>query len=116
MTSASPWAGRRLHFVGIGGAGMSGLALVAKELGAEVTGSDRAESSYSERLRAAGIEPSIGHDAANVPEAAEVVVSSAIPETNPELARAREAGPGGLHRRHLLAGAGRLERSIAGAR
>ncbi|HLM50470.1 MAG TPA: Mur ligase domain-containing protein, partial [Solirubrobacteraceae bacterium] len=48
-----PWAGRRLHFVGIGGAGMSGLALVARALGAEVTGSDRAESSYTERLRAA---------------------------------------------------------------
>ena len=50
-------AGRSLHFVGIGGAGMSGLALVARALGAEVTGSDRAESPYSERLRAAGIEP-----------------------------------------------------------
>ena len=60
--------GRRLHFVGIGGAGMSGLALVARALGAEVSGSDRAESSYTERLRAAGIEPAIGHDAANLPE------------------------------------------------
>ena len=44
--------GRRLHFIGIGGAGMSGLALVWRALGAEVTGSDRAESSYVERLRA----------------------------------------------------------------
>ena len=49
------WAGRRLHFIGIGGAGMSGLALVARALGASVTGSDRASSSYSERLVAAGI-------------------------------------------------------------
>src|SRR5437588_327271 len=52
--SASDWAGRRLHFIGIGGAGMSGLALVARELGAVVSGSDRAESSYSERLRTTG--------------------------------------------------------------
>ena len=66
MTDA-PFAGRKLHFVGIGGAGMSGLAIVSKALGAEVTGSDRAESSYTARLREHGIEPSIGHDAANVP-------------------------------------------------
>src|SRR6476660_3104614 len=105
--------GRRLHFIAIGGAGMSGLALVAKELGAEVTGSDRAESSYSERLRAAGIEPSIGHDAANVPEGAEVVVSTAIPETNPELVRAREAGLRVVHRGDLLAEKAALKRSIA---
>ena len=83
----APFAGRALHFIGIGGAGMSGLALVAQQLGAAVTGSDQAESSYCERLRAAGIEPVIGHDASNVPEGAEVVVSTAIPEDNPELAR-----------------------------
>ena len=60
-----------LHFVGIGGAGMSGLALVARELGATVTGSDRSgDSSYAARLRAAGIEPHEGHDAANVPAGA----------------------------------------------
>ena len=69
--------GRRLHFVGIGGAGMSGLALVARALGADVSGSDRAESSYVERLRAAGIEPAIGHDASNLPDGAEVVVLEA---------------------------------------
>src|SRR5213075_2144537 len=76
------WAGRRLHFVGIGGAGMSGLALVARALGAEVSGSDRAESSYMDPLRAEGIEPAIGHDAANVPDGAEVVVSTAIARDN----------------------------------
>src|SRR3954449_8294664 len=90
--------GRRLHFIGIGGAGMSGLALVARALGAEVSGSDRSESSYVERLRAAGIEPAIGHDAANLPEGAEVVVSTAIGEDNPELALARAAGVGPGHR------------------
>jgi UDP-N-acetylmuramate--alanine ligase len=77
--------GRRLWFVGIGGAGMSGLALVAREWGAEVAGSDRARSSYVERLEAAGIPVAIGHDAANVPEGAEVVVSSAIAPDNPEV-------------------------------
>ena len=99
----SDWAFRRLHFVGVGGAGMSGLALVCAELGASVTGSDRADSSYMERLRAAGLEPVVGHDAANLPEGAEVVVSTAIGEDNPELALARERGVEPIHRGALLA-------------
>ncbi|HYA09936.1 MAG TPA: Mur ligase domain-containing protein [Gaiellaceae bacterium] len=78
--------GRRFWFVGIGGAGMSALALVAREWGAEVRGSDRARSSYVERLEAAGVPVAIGHDAANVPDGAEVIVSSAIAPDNPELA------------------------------
>src|SRR5436190_23158020 len=65
---------------------MSGLALVAREWGAEVAGSDRARSSYVDRLEAAGIPVAIGHDAANVPEGAEVIVSSAIGPDNPEVA------------------------------
>src|SRR4051794_894111 len=109
----TPWSGRRLHFVGIAGAGMSGLALVAKQLGAEISGSDRAESSYSARLQAAGIEPAIGHAAANVPDGADVVVSTAIPESNPELARARELGLRVSHRGDLLAEVAGLKRSIA---
>ena len=109
----TPWGDRRLHFVGIGGAGMSGLALVAKQLGAQVTGSDRSESSYSARLQAAGIEPAIGHAAENVPDGADVVVSTAIPESNPELARARELGLRVLHRGDLLAEVAALKRSIA---
>jgi UDP-N-acetylmuramate--alanine ligase len=99
----SGWASRRLHFVGVGGAGMSGLALVCAELGATVTGSDRADSSYMERLRVAGLEPFVGHDAANLPEGAEVVVSTAIGEDNPELALAREHGVEPIHRGALLA-------------
>ena len=83
-----PLAGRRLWFVGIGGAGMSALALVAKEWGAEVSGSDRARSSYVDRLEAAGIEVALGHDASNVPDGAEVIVSSAIAPDNPEVSRA----------------------------
>ena len=72
---------------------MSGLALVARQLGAEVTGSDRSESSYIERLRAAGLEPSIGHDAEQVPEDAEVVISTAIDEDEPRARPGARAGP-----------------------
>jgi len=99
----SDWASRRLHFIGIGGAGMSGLALVCAGLGASVTGSDRGDSSYMERLRAAGLDPVVGHDAANLPEGAEVVVSTAIGAENPELALARERGIEPIHRGALLA-------------
>jgi UDP-N-acetylmuramate--alanine ligase len=84
-----PLEGRRFWFVGIGGAGMSALALVAHAWGAEVGGSDRERSSYVERLEAAGIPVTIGHDGAQVPEGAEVIVSSAIAPGNPEVTRAR---------------------------
>src|SRR6478672_10484756 len=97
------WPDRKLHFIAIGGAGMSGLALVCDRLGARVTGSDRAESSYLERLRAAGLEPRLGHDADAVPPDAEVVVSTAVGDDNPELARARELGLRVIHRGQLLA-------------
>jgi UDP-N-acetylmuramate--alanine ligase len=110
VSSSEDWHGRRLHFVGIGGAGMSGIALVAHALGAEVTGSDRAESSYTQRLRERGIEPIIGHDAANVPTGAEVVFSSAVPAENPERAA---AGGRELHRADLLAQIAALRRCLA---
>jgi len=97
------WAGRRLHFIGIGGAGMSGLAAVAHRLGAEVSGSDRSDSSYLDRLRAEGIHPVVGHSPANLPDGAEVVISTAIWEDNPELALARERGQRVIHRSELLA-------------
>jgi UDP-N-acetylmuramate--alanine ligase len=92
---------------------MSGLALVAVALGAEVSGSDRAESSYLDRVRAAGIEPAIGHDAANLPDGADVVVSTAIAADNPELARARASGARELHRGDLLAEIAALKRCLA---
>jgi len=113
MTRVPSWAGRRLHFVGIGGAGMSGLALVAAALGAEVTGSDRAESPTLARLREAGCRPVVGHDAAHVPDAAEVVYSTAVPAENPERAVARERGQQELHRADLLAEITALRRCIA---
>jgi UDP-N-acetylmuramate--alanine ligase len=103
MPDKHDWAGRRLHFIGIGGAGMSGLALVCARLGATITGSDRSDSSYMERLRQAGLDPVVGHDAANLPDGAEVVVSTAIGDDNPELALARERGVEPIHRGALLA-------------
>ncbi|MGN6189880.1 MAG: UDP-N-acetylmuramate--L-alanine ligase [Conexibacter sp.] len=108
-----PWAGRRLHLIGIGGAGMSGLALVARALGAEVGGSDRAESPTLDRLRDAGCTVVVGHGAANVPFDAEVVYSTAVPPDNPERAVARERGQRELHRADLLAEITALRRCIA---
>jgi UDP-N-acetylmuramate--alanine ligase len=104
------WSGRRLHFVGIGGAGMSGLALIAQALGASVTGSDRSESSYTARLREHGINPTLGHAAENVPPGAEVVYSTAVPPSNPER---QVAGAHELHRADLLAEIAALRRCLA---
>lgn len=101
--SRERWEGRKLHFIAIGGAGMSGLALVAHRLGATVTGSDQAESAYLERLRSAGLFPVVGHDEKLVPADAEVVLSTAVGPDNPELARARARGQAELHRGELLA-------------
>ena len=110
----SAWNGRRLHFVGIAGAGLSAYALAAKALGAHVTGSDRAESPYLARVREAGIAPSIGHDAANLPagEDAELVVSTAIPQGNPEIAAAAERGLKVFSRAEFLAELTREKRTI----
>jgi UDP-N-acetylmuramate--alanine ligase len=108
-TGEIPWSGRALHFVGIGGVGMSGLALIAHRLGASVSGSDRAQTPYMAALRELGIEPSIGHRAENVPPGAELVYSSAIAPDNPE----RGGGARELHRADLLAEITRLRRCIA---
>jgi UDP-N-acetylmuramate--alanine ligase len=109
----APFAGRSLHFIGIGGAGMSGLALVSRSLGARVSGSDQADSPVLARLREAGIEAVVGHDAANLPAGAEVVLSTAIPQDNPELSAARAAGAVQLHRADLLGELSRMKRTIA---
>jgi UDP-N-acetylmuramate--alanine ligase len=110
-----PWAGRRLHFCAIGGASMSGLAVIAHRLGAAVSGSDRAESPYLRDVRSAGIEPIVGeHAADHVPAGAEVVYSSAVDAGNPERVAARSAGGGGeLHRAELLAQITARKRLIA---
>src|SRR3954454_4009426 len=113
--SERPWTGRRLHFVGIGGAGMSGWARVSAQLGAEVSGSDRAESPALERLRAAGIDARAGHAAANLPPGDDVtvVLSTAVPPDNPERLAALERGLPVLKREDLLAELTALRRVIA---
>ena len=75
-----------IHFVGIGGIGMSGIAEVMHQLGYKVQGSDVAESSVVEKLRKAGIAVTIGHSPDNLGEAAVVVCASAIKDSNPPIA------------------------------
>ena len=79
----------RIHMIGIGGAGMSGIAEVLHGQGHRITGSDLKESPYTRRLQDAGIEVHIGHAARQVGDAEQVVISTAIPSTNPELLEAR---------------------------
>jgi UDP-N-acetylmuramate--alanine ligase len=115
MADERPWAGRRLHLIGLGGAGMSGYARVATQLGAVVSGSDRADSPGLRALEALGVTVHVGHDAGNVPagEGVEVVHSTAIPLENPERAAARERGLPDLPRAELLAQLSALKRTIA---
>jgi UDP-N-acetylmuramate--alanine ligase len=113
---SGPWSGRRLHFVGVGGAGMSGYARAAAALGARLSGSDGADSPYLEGLRADGVLAAcVGHDAANVPAGAdvEVIYSSAVPAANPERLAARERGLRERPRAELLAELTALKRTIA---
>ncbi len=94
---------RRVHFVGIGGAGMSGIAELMANLGYEVAGSDQRESDVTRRLRGLGIETFAGHRAEQVVGADAVVVSSAIEESNPEIQRARAARIPIVRRAEMLA-------------
>ncbi|HEY5197440.1 MAG TPA: UDP-N-acetylmuramate--L-alanine ligase [Solirubrobacteraceae bacterium] len=113
--SRLPWAGRRLHIVGVGGAGMSAYARAAARLGASVTGSDQAESPFAEGLRADGVlDAMIGHDPGNLPDAAglEVFFSSAIEPDNVELVAARGRGLSVAPRADLLGELSRLRRTI----
>tara|TARA_R110002124_G_scaffold48028_3_gene142214 strand:- start:10964 stop:12373 length:1410 start_codon:yes stop_codon:yes gene_type:complete len=102
-----------IHFVGIGGIGMSGIAEVLHNLGYTVQGSDMAESPNVLRLRDKGIMVQIGHDGAHVDHAAVVVVSSAIKRDNPELKSAREHRLPVVRRAEMLAELMRLKSSIA---
>ncbi len=97
-----------LHFIGIGGVGMSGIARVAHDQGIVVSGSDIKESRYTKQLEDAGIAVSIGHDADNVPEGdPAVVISTAIIDNNPELVEARRRNLRIYHRAEVLARLGR---------
>ncbi|MFD5101563.1 UDP-N-acetylmuramate--L-alanine ligase [Streptomyces albidochromogenes] len=104
MAPGLPTAMDRPHFIGIGGAGMSGIAKILAQRGARVAGSDSRESATAESLRALGATVHIGHAAAHLADDSTcVVVSSAIRDDNPELVRAAELGVPVVHRSDALA-------------
>ena len=102
-----------IHFVGIGGIGMSGIAEVMHKLGYKVQGSDIAENYVVEKLRKTGIPVSIGHSAGNLGDAAVIVCSSAIKENNPEIAAAVERRLPRVRRAEMLAELMRMQKTIA---
>jgi len=102
-----------IHFVGIGGIGMSGIAEVMHQLGYKVQGSDVAESYVVEKLRKAGIPVAIGHSADNLGDAAVVVCSSAIKEGNPEIEAAAERRLPRVRRAEMLAELMRMQKTVA---
>jgi UDP-N-acetylmuramate--alanine ligase len=103
---------RRLHMIGIGGAGMSALAIVAYAWGADVSGCDREGSEYSRRLRRFGLDVREGHDRGHLEPGMEVVVSSAVPDELDEVAAAGELGLRVIGRGELLAELVAQRRSI----
>ncbi len=109
----SPARVEQIHFVGIGGTGMSGLAEVALSMGYRVTGSDLSRNDVTERLESLGARVFAGHEASNVDGADLVVISSAIRPSNPERRRARSQGIALLKRGEMLAEIMRLKTGIA---
>ena len=104
---------RRIHFVGIGGAGMSGIAEVLHNLGYEVSGSDLKENAVTRRLSGLGLKVFIGHAAANVVACDVVVISTAVPSDNPEVLAARESRIPVVPRAEMLAELMRFRHGIA---
>ncbi|MEX2662668.1 MAG: UDP-N-acetylmuramate--L-alanine ligase, partial [Vicinamibacterales bacterium] len=104
---------RRIHFVGIGGIGMSGIAELLANLGYDVSGSDAKRSELTDRLETLGVRIAAGHDGANVGSADVVVVSSAIGSDNPEVAAARARHVPVIPRAEMLAELMRLRYGIA---
>ena len=107
-------APRAVHVVGVGGAGMSAIAIVLARMGHTVSGSDLKGSSRTERLRLLGVDVRIGHDAANLPEQVDaVVVSTAIPATNPEVVAADARAVPVLRRAEILRAIVATKRGLA---
>ena len=102
-----------IHFVGIGGIGMSGIAEVMHNLGYQVQGSDIAENANVDRLRTLGIRIEVGHRPENLGDARVIVISSAVKADNPEVAAARKAMMPVVHRAEMLAELMRLKWAIA---
>ena len=104
----------RIHFVGVGGVGMSGIARIAADFGMKVSGSDAVASAYTDQLEDHGVQVFIGQKAENVsPDCDVVVASTAIPDTNPEMVAAREMGIPVWHRARMLAELGRGKKTLA---
>ncbi|MCZ4496233.1 MAG: UDP-N-acetylmuramate/alanine ligase, partial [Thermoleophilia bacterium] len=112
VDAARPLDGRRIHFVGAGGAGVSALAQICTAWGADVDGCDQADSEYARLVRSAGVPVAIGHDPAHVVAGMDVVVSSALPTDHPELVAARELGCRVVLRGELLGELTRLRDSV----
>ena len=104
---------RRIHVVGIGGAGMSAIATVLHAMGHTVTGSDLNPSAGLDRLRALGLEVVVGHRPENVGQAEVVTISTAVPAGNPEVVAARERGLAVLSRSDVLAAIAATRRTMA---
>ena len=104
---------KRIHFVGVGGAGMSGIAEVLANLGFGVSGSDLHESATTRRLETLGVKVHIGHDAGNVDRADAVVISTAVSGDNPEVIAARGRDIPVVPRAQMLAELMRLKQGIA---
>lgn len=104
---------KSIHFIGIGGIGMSGIAEVLHNLGYKVTGSDAGENQNTQRLNNLGVKTMVGHNADNVNDCLVIVVSSAIKPTNPEVVRAHELRIPVIQRAEMLAELMRLKRSVA---
>jgi UDP-N-acetylmuramate--alanine ligase len=105
---------QHIHFIGIGGSGMSGIAEVLLNMGYKVTGSDLKISEATRRLKRLGAKVALGHAANNLPEATNVVVvSNAVPDTNPEIAAARERNLPVIARAQMLNDLMRLKQGVA---
>ena len=104
---------KHVHFVGIGGVGMCGIAEVLHNLEFNVSGSDNAENANTKRLAGLGIRVTLGHDAAHIAGADVVVISSAVKSTNPEVQAARAAKIPVIPRAEMLAELMRLQHGIA---
>ena len=104
---------RRVHIVGVGGAGMSAIATVLAAMGHHVTGTDLKASAALDRLRAVGVEVSIGHSAVHIGDVEAVAISTAIPPGNPEVTAARERGIAVLRRADVLSAIAACRRTAA---
>ena len=104
---------KRIHFVGVGGAGMSGIAEILHNLGYVVSGSDSSDSATSRRLASLGIRVSVGHDASHIEGAEAVVTSTAVKADNPEVIAARAKRVPVVPRAVMLAELMRLKKGIA---